>query len=183
MNRLKKKDIRTVLSLTNIPISDISTIYPSSKETRLELFVNMILPPGLEDYVPSSFKTEYIDMRKHFIKDLEERILPDTQDKLEVCYEVGVPYLLRLQRMFPNEGDLKSAFDKLPYIQTLRSNLHHNVKINRKLKEYGTRGCASCLKNGPWKHCARCKSAYYCSLTCQKKDWEKHKLICKGSTK
>ncbi|KAJ7254726.1 hypothetical protein C8J57DRAFT_1346510 [Mycena rebaudengoi] len=35
-----------------------------------------------------------------------------------------------------------------------------------------------CIFRGPMKACAHCKSAWYCSVQCQKKHWELHKPIC-----
>lgn len=40
-------------------------------------------------------------------------------------------------------------------------------------------GCYKCGKGGNLMRCARCKSAAYCSATCQKADWSIHKLGCK----
>lgn len=37
--------------------------------------------------------------------------------------------------------------------------------------------CTAC-NNTNGRHCARCKSARYCSTACQKADWPTHKLLC-----
>jgi hypothetical protein len=42
--------------------------------------------------------------------------------------------------------------------------------------------CENCLKDDCKNKCGSCKSVYYCSTECQKKNWEKHKLICKKKT-
>jgi len=43
--------------------------------------------------------------------------------------------------------------------------------------------CVVCNKyeEKAMKRCARCKIPWYCSPTCQKKDWDKHKLHCKSN--
>lgn len=38
--------------------------------------------------------------------------------------------------------------------------------------------CEVCGKVTPVKKCARCKSAQYCSVECQKADWSCHKVDC-----
>ena len=39
--------------------------------------------------------------------------------------------------------------------------------------------CKTCLKeNVKLLTCGRCKSVYYCSKECQKKDWKSHKAVC-----
>lgn len=41
--------------------------------------------------------------------------------------------------------------------------------------------CENCGKEGDerLKECSRCKRVCYCDVNCQKKDWKKHKSICK----
>jgi hypothetical protein len=41
------------------------------------------------------------------------------------------------------------------------------------------RRCIVCRAKGN-KKCAACKKARYCSEGCQKKDWKKHKEVCKA---
>lgn len=39
--------------------------------------------------------------------------------------------------------------------------------------------CKTCLKeNVKLLHCGRCKSVFYCSKDCQKKDWKSHRAVC-----
>ena len=39
--------------------------------------------------------------------------------------------------------------------------------------------CKTCLKeNVKLQKCGRCKSVFYCSKDCQKKDWKSHKAVC-----
>ena len=38
--------------------------------------------------------------------------------------------------------------------------------------------CARCEKLGATNKCSRCKSASYCSRTCQSADWKTHKISC-----
>lgn len=52
------------------------------------------------------------------------------------------------------------------------------VVLGRKEK----RMCLFCKKEGKgYKLCSRCKRAYYCGSTCQKRDWNRHKGECKKS--
>jgi len=65
---------------------------------------------------------------------------------------------------------------------------HNNLggkQITRRVKAYvdnKARTCRCCKKSDmgkpKFKMCSRCKSSYYCSKECQKKDFENHKLIC-----
>lgn len=38
--------------------------------------------------------------------------------------------------------------------------------------------CTLCHQNKNIKKCSRCKRSYYCSVTCQRADWHRHKLCC-----
>ncbi|KAJ3238101.1 hypothetical protein HDU81_008401 [Chytriomyces hyalinus] len=38
--------------------------------------------------------------------------------------------------------------------------------------------CARCLSQSKASRCSRCKHVFYCSQTCQKNDWNAHKLEC-----
>lgn len=40
------------------------------------------------------------------------------------------------------------------------------------------RVCGKCALGTKLKRCTRCKQAFYCSQTCQKKDWRQHKRRC-----
>jgi hypothetical protein len=40
------------------------------------------------------------------------------------------------------------------------------------------RACGKCALGRKLKRCTRCKQAFYCNQTCQKKDWRQHKRKC-----
>lgn len=43
--------------------------------------------------------------------------------------------------------------------------------------------CDSCNSEGALLRCSKCKCSYYCSSTCQRNDWKKHKIQCAGIQK
>ena len=55
------------------------------------------------------------------------------------------------------------------------------VEVEDVLKK-PTRMCDVC-KTTTTKACARCKTSYFCSPSCQKAAWKKHKKTCKAPTR
>mmetsp|Transcript_44422 Transcript_44422/g.108554 ORF Transcript_44422/g.108554 Transcript_44422/m.108554 type:complete len:111 (+) Transcript_44422:556-888(+) len=54
------------------------------------------------------------------------------------------------------------------------------VFVNPAQYQCGVCGVApSTLPSGKLLVCSKCKRTYYCGGECQKKDWEKHKPLCK----
>jgi len=54
------------------------------------------------------------------------------------------------------------------------------VEVEDVLKK-PTHKCSVC-KTPTTKACARCKTSYFCSASCQKSAWKKHKKTCKAPT-
>jgi len=44
---------------------------------------------------------------------------------------------------------------------------------------FATKLCHICQKDAKDKLCSRCRKVRYCSVECQKKDWNRHKKFCK----
>eukprot|EP01114_Cavostelium_apophysatum_P014011 TRINITY_DN3516_c0_g1_i2.p1 TRINITY_DN3516_c0_g1~~TRINITY_DN3516_c0_g1_i2.p1 ORF type:complete len:328 (+),score=20.57 TRINITY_DN3516_c0_g1_i2:31-1014(+) len=59
---------------------------------------------------------------------------------------------------------------------------HITESLTRTVTPYLSKKCAVCGKkevdNFSLKKCARCRSMYYCSQTCQTQDWPAHKIVC-----
>jgi hypothetical protein len=190
INRVNKKCLRHFLKTSNVDMEDVVAVLPSSEEDGFESMVHLIFPPGLEDYVNPSKRDSIVEMRVGLIDDLKKKYFMIEKNKgygyvdMDVFYEVSASYLVRLQDMFSSEEQMESVFSDIPYVKTLRSNTDSNVSFNtHKILAYKTRSCVSCSKNGPWERCGGCKSAYYCSKTCQKRDWPKHKPNCNRTDK
>jgi len=43
------------------------------------------------------------------------------------------------------------------------------------------RSCYWCGVHVPLKSCSGCRSAFYCSVDCQRFDWRRHKSMCVGT--
>jgi len=50
-------------------------------------------------------------------------------------------------------------------------------------EKFEQRRCIVCKKGGLWQVCEQCKEATYCSKECQKKDWERHSIVCRKCAK
>ena len=60
-------------------------------------------------------------------------------------------------------------------------NHHRLVKRHWSLSVTRMSACAHCKKTTEKLKCSKCRCVVYCSATCQKADWEKHKTSCKPS--
>ncbi|KAF1974145.1 hypothetical protein BU23DRAFT_638189 [Bimuria novae-zelandiae CBS 107.79] len=81
-----------------------------------------------------------------------------------------------MSRPMPLGPDTRE-FDK-PFIQaiSIRQFLPHAILPEPK----SWFPCAVCEAPKCWKKCSYCKAIYYCSKTCQMKDWRTHKLVCQA---
>jgi hypothetical protein len=80
---------------------------------------------------------------------------------------------------------LKEMDDICPSVKEAEQKQEHKEKTSSSSSSASSSAssvacrCASCGKEGDLKRCSRCKVVSYCSSTCQKNDWVKHKNKCK----
>jgi len=91
------------------------------------------------------------------------------------------PTLLRqhLPRQFVDEEIFGTYNTACTFIKHMKYDKAELVEIEAVLKP--TRKCDVC-SSLPAKPCARCKRTFYCSPSCQKSAWKKHKKTCKAPT-
>lgn len=53
-------------------------------------------------------------------------------------------------------------------------------KISHVREAYNGKSCTYCAAQNCTDRCSKCQSVYYCDSGCQKKDWKKHKIVCKS---
>jgi hypothetical protein len=59
--------------------------------------------------------------------------------------------------------------------------IHQEERQERREKKAKQVTCDTCKKRSSYtkmKKCSRCRSATYCSVECQKQDWNRHKATC-----
>ncbi|XP_048769934.2 uncharacterized protein LOC125676085 [Ostrea edulis] len=64
---------------------------------------------------------------------------------------------------------------------TGRMDINMNARSKSDADE-SSNACVECGRQCDTKRCARCKSAFYCSVRCQKTHWPHHKLFCHKET-
>lgn len=71
----------------------------------------------------------------------------------------------------------------LDYIEDIKSISKKDsiLQTNQNLVKYDS--CNSCGRTNNLSTCSRCKAVKYCDINCQRKDWQKHKKICKKKKK
>jgi len=91
------------------------------------------------------------------------------------------PTLLRrhLPRQFVDEEVFGTYNTVCQFIKHMKYDKAELVEIEAVLKP--TRKCVVCSSLGA-KPCARCKRTFYCSSSCQKLSWKKHKKTCMAPT-
>lgn len=118
-------------------------------------------------------------------------LLTQAKDPRELCVAQNNMGLTPLDLVNPS-SELFEIFMKLAYASLFESrqaskNGHTGPHLDTKSKQYyakqpGFRSnpttCACCQKRDCSRFCGKCKTTYYCSLECQKKDWGRHKLSC-----
>ena len=63
-------------------------------------------------------------------------------------------------------------------VKAAKEGLRSHAKATSKKTERMCQNCAAYL-SGNAKRCSRCRSQYYCGVTCQREAWPKHKKSCK----
>lgn len=105
------------------------------------------------------------------LKAVEEAVGRGVTEGMEALEEAGDVAVMRLTEALRQqdkknaEEDVKTE-DSLPALQ--------------QTKKGQKRVCSACPKTAN-KVCSACKGAFYCSLECQQKNWNKHKGVCQLS--
>lgn len=95
-------------------------------------------------------------------------------EKLAQCFEKLNGTILSTKNGHSTNGPLLNELDFKVLLTLL------NPELAGKFLEPITQNtCAQCPKVTELKKCSRCKKVWYCSTTCQKKDWNSHKKVCK----
>ncbi len=117
---------------------------------------------------PDFFMNQFHKIDKHNYNGLDNKYLP-------------VPTFL-LEFMDLPEGTLVSRrYAHMKICNYIKNEKDINVDIVLKYPRGKNALCGICLEKST--HiCSVCKSRYYCSLNCQKKDWKLHKKVCKAPT-
>ena len=70
---------------------------------------------------------------------------------------------------------LLSVLSIAPFVSSMSSDRATRSQQNETAKK-----CSNCDAEQATKACGACKVVYYCSQTCQRHDWSKHKAACKN---
>ena len=75
--------------------------------------------------------------------------------------------------------DIRINFANKNFLNLVYSSQDDDLqKLARKTGKTQSDQCTQCDKSESLKQCARCKTAVYCSATCQKKHWKEHRPFC-----
>jgi TPR repeat protein len=95
-------------------------------------------------------------------------------------------YLLRglqLRRTFFKDGVKRPAgsmFQRVEDVMTAQRPLQSCLDVDA-IRRAMNKKCSTCDSGTDLKSCAGCGQVWYCNAECQKKDWKKHKEMCKKS--
>lgn len=81
------------------------------------------------------------------------------------------------------EGDICEAYSwvycGLPCLTKDKMKMGTVARI-RLMQSRASMICQGCRKSKPsMKKCTKCRNVYYCSISCQRKDWSNHNSVCK----
>jgi hypothetical protein len=136
--------------------------------------------------------TDYLNADICFL----EQAIDTLEQQNRVAFAIGAKHLHNLVAMLTQLGGEVSASDdivaeELPLNIQYNFNGLHDTTLILAIKTFLAHGadiptenaailqCFHCFKQKPAHACSQCKKARYCSATCQKSDWQRHKVWCK----
>jgi len=104
--------------------------------------------------------------------------------RLTPTHVSSTPFPTLLRQHLPKQFVDSSIFgvynNACTFIKHMKYDKAELVEVEDVLKK-PTHKCSVC-KTPTTKACARCKTSYFCSASCQKSAWKKHKKTCKAPT-
>jgi hypothetical protein len=83
-----------------------------------------------------------------------------------------------LSEFYKDDSTPMKTFGKITLGTVVPTTIPIGGRLSTQRQDYRFRACPVCGKHAD-KRCSQCKTTFYCSVECQKADWQFHKLTCK----
>ena len=103
--------------------------------------------------------------------------------KMLPCVKCNEVVYCSTQCLEADANQHEESCNPVPFYETYSFDAEHLQRMQAE-RENARMVCANCnaiANKEPYKKCAKCKCAAYCSKECQKKHWPVHKTVCKSA--
>ena len=138
-------------------------------------------------YYKNNYKFLETDRPWNFILSLNDTIIEYSTQCKEEDYKIAKQYnydLVSLYGINNEEEMIKKLNEIFLYMRTESEICENEIRNGASVITGFSFPCEVCKKSfSDIKKCSACNMIYYCSISCQRKDWPKHKLKCKDDAK